>query len=670
MESLSDRELIQEFAASRSEAAFRTLVDRHVDHVHSVARRVTHNDDLARDVSQQVFVKLATRHQKIPQKLSLSVWLHVNTRSLAIDLVRSEEARRRREQVSQQLAAMNESESTDWSRLEPVIDEMIESLPTLDREIVIMRFYQKRSHGDIGKMLDLAPDAARMRVNRALERLRKHLSKRGVATTAAALAVALPAHAVTPAPAALASTISTSAMTATTAVATGGSTATLITVAKTHLAAIATVAVATPIISLQHATHVELRNENAALHQEIASAAEESTRPPTVGGTVSSSPSLRPGDLKDIFAQSDPMKRIRALIQYVDELRPHWIGEALEDLRQGSPEWDREAEFIAHMMLTRWGNDDPEAALSNLGEVDLGQGSIDARSILASLAASDLDRALAWLNDPDNTLAQLPKNGHYLAGTIAKEWVRQDPEAALAWAQSLPLDQRTGAFYGVLGSLATTDPERASTLAAELESTHDRTEIMGEIAHYWARQSAARALEWARSLEGGEGQNAMTGALRGWAQTEPQAAAEFIDQLPESERSGRHVAAVTNTWARQDPARAALWLDEQRESPGKVEAMGHLIWNWTTVDPEAASTWLANQPQTESRDRGIAGLATATFESDPARALSWASTISNAPMRQQIVQRHLANWEERDRPTARAWARENGFSITGKREAY
>ena len=35
--------------------------------------------------------------------------------------------------------------------------------------------------------------------------------------------------------------------------------------------------------------------------------------------------------------------------------------------------------------------------------------------------------------------------GHMLAGTIATEWVRQDPDAALAWANSLPENQRQGA---------------------------------------------------------------------------------------------------------------------------------------------------------------------------------------------------------------------------------
>ena len=48
----SEEEFLKEFAESRSEAAFRSLVERHLDHVHSVARRVTRNDNLAMDVSK------------------------------------------------------------------------------------------------------------------------------------------------------------------------------------------------------------------------------------------------------------------------------------------------------------------------------------------------------------------------------------------------------------------------------------------------------------------------------------------------------------------------------------------------------------------------------------------------------------------------------------------
>jgi len=204
-----DHDLIREFATQRSEQAFRRLVDRHCDLVYSVARRVTGDADLSRDVSQQVFCKLAAKPGSIPPAVPLVAWLHRTTRSLAVDLVRSEQSRRTRESLT--LEPMQSTPAPDWSRLEPVIDALIDELPEADRRAVILRFYEKRSHGAIGVALGLSEEAARKRLDRALEKLRAMLAKRGIATTSAALATILPAHATSPAPAGLAASISSTA---------------------------------------------------------------------------------------------------------------------------------------------------------------------------------------------------------------------------------------------------------------------------------------------------------------------------------------------------------------------------------------------------------------------------------------------------------------------------
>ena len=209
---MNDHDLIRDFAATRSEQAFRRLVDRHCDLVYSVARRVTGDADLSRDVSQQVFCKLATKPSSIPADLPLVAWLHRTTRSLAVDLVRSEQARRNRETHTHE--SMQSEPSPDWSRLEPVIDALIDQLPEADRRAVILRYYEKRSHGAIGAALGLSEEAARKRLDRALEKLRELLAKRGIATTSAALATILPVHAITPAPAGLASSLSSTALSA------------------------------------------------------------------------------------------------------------------------------------------------------------------------------------------------------------------------------------------------------------------------------------------------------------------------------------------------------------------------------------------------------------------------------------------------------------------------
>ena len=76
-------------------------------------------------------------------------------------MVRSEQARRTREAKLSTPVPMNPEPTPDWSRLEPVIDSLIDQLPETERRALVMRFYEKRSHGAIGAMLGLSEDAAR-----------------------------------------------------------------------------------------------------------------------------------------------------------------------------------------------------------------------------------------------------------------------------------------------------------------------------------------------------------------------------------------------------------------------------------------------------------------------------------------------------------------------------
>jgi RNA polymerase sigma factor (sigma-70 family) len=275
MKAMNDHELIREFAATRSEQAFRRLVDRHCDLVFSVASRVTRDPDLARDVSQQAFCKLAAKPNSVPSGVPLAAWLHRTCRSLAVDLVRSEEARRKREVAHSHPSAMNSETTPDWSRLEPVIDSLIDELPELDRRAVLLRFYEKRSHGAIGAALGLSEEAARKRLDRALERLRHLLSKRGIATTSAALATILPAHASTPAPAGLAASLSSTALS--TATVTTASTTTILAIIMSKKAVIAGASLL--LLAGVASIAVPRLSSDKASHPTVASSPQEEFKP-------------------------------------------------------------------------------------------------------------------------------------------------------------------------------------------------------------------------------------------------------------------------------------------------------------------------------------------------------------------------------------------------------
>ena len=174
----SNQRLLQEFRKTRSEAAFRELVERHLSLVYSVALRVTRNAEFARDVSQTVFLKLAQSSAVPAADLNLLAWLHRTTRNAAIDLIRSENRRRKREAVAHETMKI-ESSPADWSQLESVLEDVLANLSEKERGLILARYYQGHTHSTTAEELGISEDAARVRTKRALAKLQERLGKKG-----------------------------------------------------------------------------------------------------------------------------------------------------------------------------------------------------------------------------------------------------------------------------------------------------------------------------------------------------------------------------------------------------------------------------------------------------------------------------------------------------------
>ena len=98
---------------------------------------------------------------------------------------------------------MNQDNANDdeiWERLSPMLDDALKQLEEQERLAVFLRFFQKKPMREVGETLGVSEAAAKMRVGRAVERLREFFSKRGVAVGASGLAAVLAANAVQAAP--------------------------------------------------------------------------------------------------------------------------------------------------------------------------------------------------------------------------------------------------------------------------------------------------------------------------------------------------------------------------------------------------------------------------------------------------------------------------------------
>jgi len=210
-----DSELLRRYAEEGSQEAFATLVERYVGMLYGTACRQLGGSQRADDVVQTVFIDLASKAKSLGQRPVLAGWLYTATHYAASKIQREEQRRQQRESEAQRMHESPENETSDasWEKLKPVLDEALATLNGNDREAILLRFFQAMPFSAVGENLQVSEEAARKRVDRAVEKLRHGLGKKGFVSTSAALALVLSQQTATAAPLGLAAKITTAAAT-------------------------------------------------------------------------------------------------------------------------------------------------------------------------------------------------------------------------------------------------------------------------------------------------------------------------------------------------------------------------------------------------------------------------------------------------------------------------
>lgn len=205
--------LVREYAACQSESAFATLVSRHTNLVYSAALRQTRDPQLAEEVAQVVFIILARKAGSLGAKTILTSWLYRTACFVSGSALKRERRRQYREQEAYMQSELDAQAGAAWNQLSPLLDDAMLRLGQTDRDALVLRYFEGRSLHEVGSILGAGEEAAKKRVTRALEKLRKIFTKRGVTLSVAAIAGAVAANSVQAAPVGLAKTISVVAMT-------------------------------------------------------------------------------------------------------------------------------------------------------------------------------------------------------------------------------------------------------------------------------------------------------------------------------------------------------------------------------------------------------------------------------------------------------------------------
>lgn len=198
----TDWQLLRKYAEQDSQEAFAELLRRHMDLVYCAYLRELNRPELAEEATQAVFLILARKASTLrpkPGGAALSTWLFETAVLASRNLRRQERRRVVREQEAMRMQRSETNEAVNTAVAEPLLNDALLALSAGQCDLVIERFFEERSLAEIGVAHGISEDAARMRINRAVERLKRFFGARGVVLSTAAVAAAL-AQAVRPAP--------------------------------------------------------------------------------------------------------------------------------------------------------------------------------------------------------------------------------------------------------------------------------------------------------------------------------------------------------------------------------------------------------------------------------------------------------------------------------------
>ena len=195
--------LLRRFTLYGDAEAFAQIVKRHAPLVYGVCLRILGNKDNAADAVQDTFLQLVHDAAKITG--SLPNWLHRVATCRAIDLVRNDSQRKKREfnYAACPESINSEYEKAAWRDISVCIDEELENLDERTREVLILRFFEGLSTNDIAEKCGISQPAVYRWMESGIELLRLKLKSRGIIVPAAMFTALLSENIVKAAPASI-----------------------------------------------------------------------------------------------------------------------------------------------------------------------------------------------------------------------------------------------------------------------------------------------------------------------------------------------------------------------------------------------------------------------------------------------------------------------------------
>ncbi len=321
------------------------------------------------------------------------------------------------------------------------------------------------------------------------------------------------------------------------------------------------------------------------------------------------------------------------LPEQADSAEPFWESELAEVVEQSKADneemdWNALAGFFAI-------KDIPEI-LERIAGNNPGNHQELVQLLIRRWATVDSVAAAAWASELSNSAMQ-----KRAIEQVALVWYLQNAADALAWADQLPAGEgKSAAILSLSYELARVKPLASLNLACTLSPGHKRDEMVVHSVSQWAGYDPPAAACWAIQIPDEIlRRQALAAVGTAWAGSDSAAAMNFTTRyLPAGIEQNRAVVGILQQWAQTEPEAAAEWIEQCSDILLQTDAVQNLVSIWSEQHPKAVETWLNKLSSGSLRDEGISVFAQLLAPQCFAYAQHWADLIQDAPRRGRCEQ--------------------------------
>ncbi|MFP6855555.1 MAG: hypothetical protein VB980_07205 [Opitutales bacterium] len=270
----------------------------------------------------------------------------------------------------------------------------------------------------------------------------------------------------------------------------------------------------------------------------------------------------------------------------------------------------------------------------------------------------DATGAIAYCNERATGVGA----GFATAGVL-HGWASEDPKATLAWVED-PENEGMAKIYnfGLVRGWASNDLPGATQYVAGLEQGGDRHELVKILTTEHLKQGFTSTLQWAESMDDANmKKSAFTNLAQQRSREHPEEVAQWLKQHAGKPYSEASFGRLGDNWGQRDPQAAADYFDELPAGAGKTEGMREVVEHWAKEEPADAGDWLLKKEPSSDLDPVYASYAREVSNENGEGAMEWAQTITEPKLKEKTITSVGQNWYRQDKAKVEAWLPDSGL---------